>query len=88
METTVGLADAASLLHISTDAMRDLAASGVVPGAKIGKEWVFLASEIIEYLRGEIKKQTSMRRGEKPGRIPSAISRTVRNKPAEPPSLN
>lgn len=84
---TAGLEEAAAMLRISVDAMRDFAAEGVIPGAKIGKEWVFLESGLIKYLEDEIEKQTNQRRGKKPGRVPTAYARTVRHKPAPPPAL-
>jgi len=83
----LGLKEAAEMLRISPDCMRDLAADGSVPGAKIGKEWVFLEEELEEYLRSEIKKQTLQRRGELEQRLPSAYARTVRHRPAPPPKF-
>lgn len=76
-----------------------MADSGKMPAAKIGPTtgrcWVFTDEGLEEYLRSEIKKQTAVRRGEKPamtglddnsqslGRYPSG-----RRKPAPPPPLN
>lgn len=84
----IGLDEAAALLRISPDAMREFAAEGVIPGAKIGKEWVFLDADLIEYLKTEIKNQTSQRRGKSPERVKTAYARTVRHKPANPPELH
>lgn len=39
---TFGLHDAADFLNISIDTMKDFAQNGIVPGAKIGKSWVFI----------------------------------------------
>ena len=65
---TYGIDGAAEFLNISPDTMRDLAANGSVPGAKIGKSWVFADEDLAEYLRNEIRKQTAKLRG-----VPVAI---------------
>jgi len=42
--------------------MLELAGCGLVPGAKIGRDWIFVASDVQEYLREEIMRQTAERR--------------------------
>ena len=37
------------------------AGKGELPGAKIGKSWVFLRSDMIHYLRSEIRRQQTER---------------------------
>lgn len=78
---TFNIEQAAEFLNISTDTMKDLAGSGVVPGAKIGKAWVFADELLEEYLREEIRQQTAERRGlvnAEPTKIPTAYTKTVR----------
>ena len=61
---TFGIESAAEFLNVSPDTMKDLAQNGVVPGAKIGKCWVFSDESLESYLREEIRKQTADRRGD------------------------
>jgi excisionase family DNA binding protein len=87
---TYGIEGAAEFLNISPDTMKDLAASGKVAGAKIGKSWVFADEFLAEYLRKEILRQTAERRGqpvetEKPPA--DNARRPTRRRPATPPPL-
>lgn len=91
---TFGLHDAADFLNISIDTMKDFAQNGIVPGAKIGKSWVFIEDDLANYLRKEVNRQTAERRGEKPEqegnpKVPTAYSRTIvsRRQPRPPPVL-
>ena len=89
---TLNLETAAEFLNISADTMRDLAADGTVPGAKIGKCWVFTDEDLETYVRDEVRRQTAERRGVKlsapsPAPIPTAFTRSVRRKAMTPPPL-
>jgi excisionase family DNA binding protein len=59
---TMNLDQAADYLKISTDTMRDLADSGTIPGAKVGKQWVFRTPDLDAYLVAEVALQTEERR--------------------------
>lgn len=91
---TYNLEAAATFLNVGTTTMIELAGLGIIPGAKIGKEWVFTDEGLESYLRDEITKQTAERRGGKPEkdlqkkRVPTALSRVSRRRPAPPPSLS
>lgn len=92
---TYGLEEAAAFLNISPDTLKDFAGSGVVPGAKIGKCWVFSDESLEQYLRDEIVRQTNERRGiksappeEKKQPPMTAYARTVRRGRAAPPLLS
>ncbi|MER2540014.1 MAG: helix-turn-helix domain-containing protein [Azonexus sp.] len=85
---TLNLETAADFLNISADTMRDLAADGTVPGAKIGKCWVFTDEDLDAYVRDEVRRQTAERRGGKlSAPIPTAFTRSVRRKAMTPPPL-
>ncbi|MFA7290941.1 MAG: helix-turn-helix domain-containing protein [Rhodocyclaceae bacterium] len=88
---TFDIKDAAAFLHISVDSLGDLAGNGTVPAAKVGKAWVFSDECLEAYLREEITRQTTARRKKTPdaGRahVPTAHTRTVRRKPATPPTI-
>lgn len=86
---TFGIEGAAGFLNISTDRLLDLAAKGTVPGAKIGKSWVFTDEDLGEYLRAEVRKQTADRRGEKlvPVQVEFLTTRPGRRRPTTPPPI-
>lgn len=86
---TLNLETAAAFLFVSEYTLQDLAASGAVSGAKIGKCWVFTDEDLDAYVRDEVGRQTAERRGGKlsapsPVQIPTAFTRSVRRKAMTP----
>jgi excisionase family DNA binding protein len=55
---TLCLEQAAQLLHISEDCLLRKARAGKVPGAKIGRRWVFVRADLIELIRTQAKERT------------------------------
>jgi excisionase family DNA binding protein len=51
MEETLDLEGAARLLKTHKSTIRTKAASGEIPGAKIGRCWVFIEADLMKYLR-------------------------------------
>jgi excisionase family DNA binding protein len=56
---TLGLEEAARLLRMSPSFLRKSAAAGKVPGAKIGRRWVFVKSDLIELIRNQARKRSA-----------------------------
>jgi len=48
---TFGLKQAAAYLHIHPEELRRRAKAGRIPGAKVGRAWVFLEEDLAGYLR-------------------------------------
>ena len=48
---TFGLTQAASFLRSHPEELQRRAKAGVVPGAKVGRAWVFLEDDLADYLR-------------------------------------
>lgn len=94
---TFNLDEAAAFLKISPDTMQLLARSGSVPGAKIGKCWIFFDEALESYLRNEVTAQTVERRRRQgltvddsaltSPTVPTAFARSMRRRPMEPPPL-
>jgi excisionase family DNA binding protein len=55
MQPTLGIDGAAELLGIHTETLRSRAAAGIIPGAKIGRAWVFVTEDLINYVRNRGK---------------------------------
>lgn len=64
MSDTIGLEEAANLCRIDRETMRTFLANGDAPGAKIGKEWVCIRADLLEWLRDQIAAQQKQRRAE------------------------
>lgn len=61
---TYDIAEAADFLKVDRTTALDLAGAGELPGAKVGRAWVFLESDLIDYLRDKVRRQTTERREE------------------------
>lgn len=54
---TLDIDECAEFLKINRNTASDLAAAGVLPGAKIGRAWVFLLDDLVEFLRSKVRQQ-------------------------------
>lgn len=59
---TLNLEDCAAFLKIDPSTAQKLAARGELPGAKIGRAWVFLEDDLVAYLRSKVHAQMSERK--------------------------
>ena len=55
---TLDLQQAAALLHIHPVTLQSKAKSGVIPGAKVGKCWVFVEVDLVDYIRSNYGRRT------------------------------
>lgn len=58
---TFDLEQAADFLKVNPCTAQEMAASGELPGAKIGRAWVFLEEDLADWLREQIKLQREQR---------------------------
>ena len=56
-ETFLSLDDAALALGCDPETVRALAANATLPGAKVGRAWIFLASDLAAYCRSKMHKK-------------------------------
>ncbi|MTD34066.1 helix-turn-helix domain-containing protein [Paludibacterium denitrificans] len=71
MDRTYDVCEAAGYLKVSPDTVYQLARTATVPAAKIGRAWVFLESDLVQYLRSkqnEIRQKAQV--GKQKGVIP------------------
>src|SRR5437868_12477791 len=61
---TYDIDEAAEFLKVDRETARDLATVGELPGAKVGRAWVFLETDLIEFLKDRVRQQTNQRRAE------------------------
>ncbi len=59
--TTIDSATCAELLNCSVAHLHRLARSGAIPGAKVGKGWVFVHDDILDWLRARARPKTATR---------------------------
>lgn len=59
--TTLDRLQAAKLLNCSTAHLLRLTRSGSIPGAKVGRGWVFIEQDLLDWLRQQMKPKTAPR---------------------------
>jgi excisionase family DNA binding protein len=75
---TYDIHEAADFLKVDRSTALDLANGGALPGAKVGRAWVFMEDELINYLRDVTRKQTQERRAQ------AEACKALRISPQEP----
>ena len=55
--STLTLQEAARLLKIHPVTLQEKARSGEIPGAKIGRSWVFVEIDLLEYIRSKYPRR-------------------------------
>src|SRR3569832_339372 len=58
---TLDINECAEFLKIERSHALKLAGEGILPGAKIGRAWVFLKDDLVEYLRAQVRLQMRQR---------------------------
>lgn len=61
---TLDIVECAEFLKIEKQYALKLASEGKLPGAKVGRAWVFLVDDLVEYLRQQVRLQQSARSAE------------------------
>lgn len=73
MTRTLDLTEAADFLKIDRTTMLKKAGDGEIPGAQIGRAWVFLEDDLIGYLRAQAADQ--MRRRQESAALDASLNR-------------
>jgi len=92
---TYDINEAADFLKVDRSTALDLANLGSLPGAKVGRAWVFMEDELVAYLRDVTRKQTQVRRAnaeaaqalDRVQREPRPVQRSRRRPVPELPEL-
>lgn len=57
---TMDLNEAAVFLRMNPEVLRRWARAGRVPASKIGKRWLFLRSDLVDFIRSKQQKPTKI----------------------------
>ena len=76
---TLDATDVSALLKAEPETILQLARRGILPGARIGKSWVFLRDDVLGFLRSQIAEETAERRER--ARMPSVLGIVVKTAP-------
>ncbi|WP_454844936.1 helix-turn-helix domain-containing protein [Ralstonia thomasii] len=58
---TVGVIEAAAILHVHPKTVEDLIRAGAFPAGKIGRAWVMMTRDVLAYAEKVIIEQTAER---------------------------
>jgi excisionase family DNA binding protein len=72
----------ADFLNVHANTILTLAASGELPGAKIGRSWVFLEDDVVGYVRKTIAAQADQRAANE--KVKPILSRRTRKSRRNP----
>lgn len=61
MPNTVSIEEAAELMHTNRKTVEDLIHSCVIPAARIGRKYVMLTKDVMDYVENQIIAQTAER---------------------------
>jgi len=54
---TLNLVEAAQFLHVHQTTLQKRARDGDIPGVKIGRAWVFVDVDLLDYLRSQYRRR-------------------------------
>lgn len=60
---TFDIDECANYLKVNKSTALELAAQGKIPGAKIGRAWVFFTDDVCAYLQEQVRIQHAQRQG-------------------------
>lgn len=58
---TLDLNEAADMLRMHPVTLAERAAAGAIPGAKIGKRWIFIDEDLFEWIRSKYRTPTEIK---------------------------
>lgn len=61
MGLTVGIREAAEILHVHPKSVEDLIRNGQIPAGKVGRAWVMMTRDVLAYVEMVIIAQTAER---------------------------
>lgn len=64
--STVSIKEAAELMVVHPKTVLDLIAQGVLPAARIGRAFVLMKHDVVNYVEAQIVRQTAERMGGQP----------------------
>ncbi len=74
--TTCNITEAARLLKVHEETVAEMIRTHKLPAAKIGRAWVMLERDVLEYIERQIQMQTAARLG----RVAETTRRVIRRR--------
>ena len=65
MTETIDAEECAALLRCSTDKVEELSRAGELPGLKIGRDWLFVRADLLDFLAERARDEAQARRSKR-----------------------
>lgn len=66
MKSTLSVHEAAELMHVHANTVFKLIEEGAIPAAKIGRAYVMIYKDVMDYVEQMVIRQTAERMGSRP----------------------
>ena len=84
MTDTIDSEECAALLRCTPEQVEELARAGEIPGLKIGRSWLFVRVDLLDYLAQKAREEAAERRAR---RQPGVTPISAKPKRRRPPPL-
>jgi excisionase family DNA binding protein len=84
MTDTIDSEECAALLRCTPEQVEELARAGEIPGLKIGRSWLFVRVDLLDYLAQKAREEAAERRAR---RQPGVTPISAKPKRRQPPPL-
>lgn len=85
---TINSDECAVLLHCTTEQVEELARSGEIPGLKLGRSWLFVRGDLLDYLAEKAREEAQERRAKRQPVNMTPDIKPRRHRPPMLPALN
>jgi len=84
---TIDSEECAELLHCTPERIEEMARAGEIPGLKIGRNWLFVRSDLLAYLAEKAREEAQVRRMKRSPNAPVQMAKPRRQTPPALPTV-
>lgn len=84
---TINSEECAEILKCTPERVEEMARVGDIPGLKIGRNWLFVRSDLLSWLAERAREEAQMRRMKRQPNAPLPIAKPRRQVPPVLPTL-
>jgi len=86
MTDTIDSKECAELLRCTTEQVEELARAGEIPGLKLGRSWLFVRADLLDFLAEKARKDAEDRRARRQPGVTTLSAKPKRRTPPELPT--
>lgn len=85
MTDTIDSNECATLLRCTPEQVEELARAGEIPGLKIGRSWLFVRADLLDYLAQKAREEAAERRSKR--QVREVMPTPIKQRRQVPPPL-